>query len=239
MASARRYEEPPTGGMTRGEHGSAAEADGTMTVRPGEAGKAGNRKIAGGATAPTKPKKGARGRTAAPAPEAPRTSTAVKGPGVVKRRRGRAEPAGAMGSASRSADPAVDRSAEQLPVREGEERWTEPELAQVRARLEEEITAMRTGIAAAETQIAQGDTSGGAGDDQADAGAKTYEREQELALAYNSRDLLAQNERAVARMDAGTYGICESCGLAIGKARLQAFPRATLCVKCKQRQERR
>jgi DnaK suppressor protein len=41
------------------------------------------------------------------------------------------------------------------------------------------------------------------------------------------------------RIDAGTYGVCESCGQPIGKARLLAFPRATLCVACKQRQERR
>lgn len=60
-----------------------------------------------------------------------------------------------------------------------------------------------------------------------------------MALAYNSRDLLIQNERAIARMDAGTYGVCESCGRPIGKARLQAFPRATLCVPCKTREERR
>jgi hypothetical protein len=37
----------------------------------------------------------------------------------------------------------------------------------------------------------------------------------------------------------GTYGICESCGEPIGKMRLMAFPRATLCMTCKQREERR
>ena len=43
---------------------------------------------------------------------------------------------------------------------------------------------------------------------------------------------------ALARIDAGTYGICESCGKPIGKLRLQAFPRATLCMACKQAEER-
>jgi DnaK suppressor protein len=52
-------------------------------------------------------------------------------------------------------------------------------------------------------------------------------------------DLVAQNERAIARIDAGTYGVCESCHKPIGKERLQAFPRATLCVACKQKEERR
>ncbi|WP_433479620.1 TraR/DksA family transcriptional regulator [Spirillospora sp. CA-142024] len=126
-----------------------------------------------------------------------------------------------------------------LPVREGEHQWTPDELAEVRAGLEEQISALRAEIAASASQIAEGDTSDGAGDDQADAGAKTYEREHELALAYNSQDLLAQIERAVQRMEAGTYGTCESCAKPIGKARLQVFPRATLCVTCKQREERR
>ncbi len=79
----------------------------------------------------------------------------------------------------------------------------------------------------------------GAGDDSADTGAKAFQREHELALAYNTRDLLAQSEEAIERMNAGTYGVCRSCGQAVGKARLQAFPRATLCVTCKQREERR
>ena len=70
-------------------------------------------------------------------------------------------------------------------------------------------------------------------------GAKTFEREHELALTDNARDLLAQAERALARIDEGSYGSCESCGEPIGKARLQAFPRAVLCVACKQREERR
>ena len=48
-----------------------------------------------------------------------------------------------------------------------------------------------------------------------------------------------QFERALERLDAGTYGLCEICGKPIGKARMQAFPRATLCVECKQKQERR
>ena len=63
--------------------------------------------------------------------------------------------------------------------------------------------------------------------------------ELELALTQNAQDLLEQGERAQDRIDAGTYGVCESCGQPIGKARLLAFPRATLCVACKQRQERR
>lgn len=135
----------------------------------------------------------------------------------------------------------VREVAERLPVREGEERWTPAELQEVRAGLEQEMADLRAEIARVEDELADRmrNTSDGAGDDQADTGAKTFEREHEMAVAYNARDLLAQNERATQRIDAGTYGVCEMCGNPIGKARLQAFPRATLCVACKQREERR
>jgi len=128
-----------------------------------------------------------------------------------------------------------------LPVRQGERRWTEAEVSALRDQLATEAAALRADIERAESDIASrlGDAVGDAGEDQADVGAKTFEREHELALTHNARELLAQNERAIARIEAGTYGTCESCGEAIGKARLQAFPRATLCVTCKQREERR
>ncbi len=60
-----------------------------------------------------------------------------------------------------------------------------------------------------------------------------------MSLVNNALDMLQQDERALSRIDDGTYGQCESCGNPIGKARLQAFPRATLCVSCKQQAERR
>ncbi|MEV2274888.1 TraR/DksA C4-type zinc finger protein [Nocardiopsis sp. NPDC049922] len=131
--------------------------------------------------------------------------------------------------------------AARLLVRSGEEPWTPGEIAEVRERLQKEIAALREEIRESEDELAArlSDPVEGAGDDPADTGAKAFQREHDLALAYNTRDLLAKSERAIERMDAGTYGVCESCGQAIGKARLQAFPRATLCVTCKQREERR
>ena len=128
-----------------------------------------------------------------------------------------------------------------LPVRPGEEPWTDAELKQVRAELGAESVGLRADIAKADSDIAERltDSVRDAGDDPADAGSKAFERDLELALTQNARHLLEQGERALARIDAGTYGVCESCGRAIGKARLLAFPRATLCVACKQREERR
>ena len=136
---------------------------------------------------------------------------------------------------------AAQSDAAGFPIREGEERWTEAEITELRDRLATEAAELRAEIERAESDIASrlGDAIIDAGDDQADVGAKAYEREHELALTYNARELLVQAERALGRIDAGTYGSCESCGEPIGKARLQAFPRATLCVSCKQREERR
>jgi len=78
-----------------------------------------------------------------------------------------------------------------------------------------------------------------AGDDQADTGTKTFEREQEISLANSIRERISQVERALDRLDDGQYGWCERCGNAIPVERLAAFPSATLCVTCKQLEERR
>ena len=78
-----------------------------------------------------------------------------------------------------------------------------------------------------------------AGDDQADTGSKTLEREQEITLANNLLERINQVERAIDRLGEGNYGYCERCGNAIPVERLAAFPSATLCVTCKQLEERR
>ena len=51
-----------------------------------------------------------------------------------------------------------------------------------------------------------------AGDDQADTGTKTFEREQEISLANNILERITQVERALERLDEGSYGWCERCG---------------------------
>ncbi|KUJ54452.1 hypothetical protein ACZ90_65675 [Streptomyces albus subsp. albus] len=129
----------------------------------------------------------------------------------------------------------------ELAVRAGEDPWTPAEVAEARSGLEQDAQRLRTEIVAVETAISglMRDSGDGAGDDQADTGTKNITREHELALASSARERLLQTERALERLDAGTYGLCENCGNPIGKARMQAFPRATLCVECKQRQERR
>ncbi|NEE03106.1 TraR/DksA family transcriptional regulator [Phytoactinopolyspora halotolerans] len=134
-----------------------------------------------------------------------------------------------------------DEQAAALVVGADEDPWTTEELEEVRETLRGESMRLREEIADSEHEIAdllrRSTTDGG--EDQVDAGSKTFEREHELSLAASHREMLNQTERALSRINDGTYGVCESCGNPIGKARLLAFPRATLCVACKQRQERR
>lgn len=130
---------------------------------------------------------------------------------------------------------------QRLRVRKNEKPWTAKELAAVRAELEADIARLQQEISLAEFDLAglMRDVGDGAGDDPADAGTATFEREQEISLANNAREVFDQCARALARLVDGSYGICESCGSPIGKNRLQAFPRATLCMTCKSKQERR
>ncbi|MEV0490346.1 TraR/DksA family transcriptional regulator [Streptomyces atratus] len=129
----------------------------------------------------------------------------------------------------------------ELAVRPGEDPWTPEEVAEARAELASEVTRLRSELEASGAALAglMRDSGDGAGDDEADTGTKNITREHEMALAANATEMLEQTERALARLDAGTYGLCEICGKPIGKARMQAFSRATLCVEDKQKQERR
>ncbi len=133
------------------------------------------------------------------------------------------------------------KAARSLPVRDGEKPWTAKEVREVGAELVEEITRLRVELVAADAELSDllRNSGDGAGDDQADSGSSALEREQELTLVNNTRDLLDQSVHALERLGSGTFGTCESCGKPIGKARVMAFPRATLCVECKQREERR
>lgn len=72
----------------------------------------------------------------------------------------------------------------------------------------------------------------------ADAGTATFEREKDLSLTNNIRDLTEKIDHAIELMDQGAYGLCERCGKPIEKARIKALPYATLCIKDKQAEER-
>ena len=80
-------------------------------------------------------------------------------------------------------------------------------------------------------------TGSGFGDHQADDATEVFEREKELGLEQTLELHVKQVEHALARIEAGTYGECETCGKPIAKARLDAMPEATLCIDCKAEEE--
>jgi DnaK suppressor protein len=133
------------------------------------------------------------------------------------------------------------KKAPALVVRADEKPWTARELAELRGELESDRERLQQEIQSVELGLQEllRDGGDGAGNDQADIGSTTLERDAEMSLANNTRGMLFQVQRALGRLDDGTYGVCESCGNPIGKLRLMAFPRATLCLTCKQREERR
>jgi DnaK suppressor protein len=106
-----------------------------------------------------------------------------------------------------------------------------------RAELQDQLETLEENTFAA----SQSDMSGEVAfdDETADAGTATFERERDLSIENNVRDLLAKIERALRRMDAGTYGLCDRCGRPIEKARIKALPYVDLCIKDAQAQSRR
>jgi RNA polymerase-binding transcription factor DksA len=126
-------------------------------------------------------------------------------------------------------------------VIESAESWSATELKAMRSALAKDLERLREDLQKVESEMDSliKDGGEGAGDDQADAGNKTFEREHEMSLLINARDMVIQTERAIERIDNKTYGVCEVCSNQIGKARLEVFPRATLCMSCKQKEERR
>jgi DnaK suppressor protein len=122
--------------------------------------------------------------------------------------------------------------------------YSPKELEEFRAALEKEKAELEAQLAELEESsfsTSQSDISGEVAFDEeyADSGTATFERERDLSLENNIRDLLGKIGKALERMDNGTYGICERCGKPIEKARLKALPYANLCIKDKQAESRR
>jgi RNA polymerase-binding protein DksA len=134
------------------------------------------------------------------------------------------------------------KAAPKRPVLEDDEsKWLKSELSLIRKRLTKEVNELTAEIEQEEQRFHAliAESGEGAGDDQADAGAKTFEREHEISILTNKKILLDQSNHALERIAAGTYGYCENCGKHIGKMRLMdANPRATLCMACREREDR-
>jgi DnaK suppressor protein len=110
------------------------------------------------------------------------------------------------------------------------------ELAEIRTALEQERAELEEQLRELEESSfssGQSDLTGEVGfdDEYADQGTATFERERDLSIENNSRDLLLKVTRALDRLAAGTFGLCERCGKPIEKVRIKALPYVTLCIK--------
>ena len=104
--------------------------------------------------------------------------------------------------------------------------------------LEAERERILSSLAAADRDLAEMRERGGVAEvefseEGGEGASTTSERAHLEALKGQLAGRLAAVDDAVARIDAGVYGRCESCGGPIGEARLEAMPDATLCVACK------
>ena len=106
-----------------------------------------------------------------------------------------------------------------------------------RSRLLHQADELQAEADALATEREQGDTQ--FDEESGEGDTLSVERERDLALSEKARQAVLDIDRALMRMDAGAYGICDMCGDRIPVARLEALPYAELCVKCKSRGERR
>jgi len=72
----------------------------------------------------------------------------------------------------------------------------------------------------------------------ADDATEVLENTKNHALRQNLQRLLGQVNDALAKLDKGTYGLCDDCGGTVDRARLKALPYAALCIQCQQQRER-
>jgi RNA polymerase-binding transcription factor DksA len=106
---------------------------------------------------------------------------------------------------------------------------SETALADIRSSLESERDELRGQL----SELGFGSITGDHYDPNfADSSQVTAERGEAEALANQLRATLGDVERALAKLDNGTYGVCEHCGEPISEARLEAVPAARWCISC-------
>lgn len=222
-------------GSTEERSAPSAAAGTTTDATSGSA--AGGRATAKSATPKSAPAKNVTAKSAAGKRAATKTAgkTAAKGSGG---KSGGVRSATVTNAPAKSGSKAGAVTGEAPPKRTRSAADTErirAALQERRAELREEYDQHLAEIA----ELQRDRLTDSAGDDQADTGSKTFEREQEISLANSILERITQVERALERLAEGSYGWCERCGSAIPVERLAAFPSATLCVRCKQLEERR
>ena len=248
MSPARKATSARSGASSKTRKSTAKKTSVKKTAAKTSARKAGSQKVGTKKATPKKttakkatPKKTTAKRTPVPKsparkPASKKTATATA-PAVGKK-------PGASGSKPAIKKP-VSRPAPPAPPKKKVRaaKLDKAQLEKIRANLVEkqiELEARKKELDEASFTSTQSDITGEVGldEDFADAGTATFERERDLSIRNNIRDLIDQVTRAMQRIDEGTYGTCERCGQPIDATRLKELPHASLCLDCKRREER-
>lgn len=104
------------------------------------------------------------------------------------------------------------------------------------SRLDAQVTELESG---SRDSLSEASGENAYRDHMADQGSATFERELDITLEENLKDRRAEVQRALARIEDGTYGACERCSAEIPKERMEAVPTACLCIACKSADEHR
>ena len=120
------------------------------------------------------------------------------------------------------------------PGNSGPSRMSTADLAQAQSELTIEFVRLSAQLSTARADTDADLGASPAGGDPADMGDRVSRVEYDAVVLDNERRLLQQTSTALKRIEDGTYETCESCTNPIGAARLQAFPRATMCLHCRQ-----
>lgn len=120
---------------------------------------------------------------------------------------------------------------------------TEDQVDRVRERLEKQLQDTRDDIHEIDEQVrafgADHERAEGVDNHLGDDSDIVYEQERLLTVREELTNRRQRIERALHRMERGTWGTCESCGEPIAPERLDALPFVTLCIRCQEQQDRR
>ena len=113
-----------------------------------------------------------------------------------------------------------------------------PLLEQERERIKNQIAHLHE-INSKSMEDEVGELTRGLDNHLGDMASVTFDRELDEGLEEGAQQMLAQVDRALAKLDDGTYGKCERCGCEIAEERLQARPWAVLCIEDQRLVDRR
>jgi DnaK suppressor protein len=122
------------------------------------------------------------------------------------------------------------------PMKAAELRAFKTTLEQLRARLRGDVATMADAALRKTRSEASGDLSS-MPIHMADIGSDAFEQEFTLSLMATEEDTLGHIERALDRIRARTFGVCEDCGGVIARKRLEAIPFAAVCIRCAEQRE--